>query len=297
MNGTSSSSSNGGRKHARPSSGYGRHSLFARVATALTTKAGSVGSSNNDTKDHGGDDEDADTSNNNKAKYTRKGRSRRRLHLTLQQQTALRYRIMVLIAVAACASVVSMGTLIVWNVFFSNQVQHQQGDQDQLHHVPYFHHHHSLDHEPLQFIFESAASKVRVIEDRARAWEELIKPLWVDDGAEKSAFESVLPNMQGNAVTRTNFLAYLFGQQRHKNFTEHHLRHQLLPAWLYYADQQVIENLHAGIQWIPAYLLPSLDGDISDAETDVNQAQSTHCSKYGFSSEESPSVAFLNDRY
>jgi hypothetical protein len=46
---------------------------------------------------------------------------------------------------------------------------------------------------------------------------------------------------------------------------------ELLRAWLHHADRQVRQNLHAGIQWVPEFLLPSLTGDISDAETDVDQ--------------------------
>jgi hypothetical protein len=247
---TTNSHANGngnGNGHMSSSSSYARRSLFSRVATALTSPNGSGSGSTRNNKKSNDSDHDND-------KYSRKGRSRKRLQLALQQ-------------LSSAARV--FGLMALGGVGFS--------------------------------LFYSSA-----IRDTTTALESLTDPLWVDQGGpavpaspidprnpdaaaisaamaaaaattpsvmlpDLSDFKTIIPQIPGNAVTRRDFLAKLFEEQRRYGFSEAHIM-KLMQAWLQQADQQLVQNLHSGNQWIPSFLLPTLEGDIRDAETVRDQA-------------------------
>jgi hypothetical protein len=221
-------------------SSYARRSLFSRVAMALTSTNGKVNGTSTKDNDHDND------------KYSRKGRSRKRLQLALQQRS---YTARV------------FGLMALGSVGFA-----------------------------LFYYF--------VLRDTRTTLERLTDPLWLDQGgpavpaspidpgnpdaaamAEAAAaattpsvtlpdlsdFKTIIPQIPGNAVTRRDFLVKLFEEQRREGFSEAHIM-KLMQTWLQQADRQLVQNLHSGNQWIPSFLLPTLSGDIYDAETYRDQA-------------------------
>jgi hypothetical protein len=276
MNGSSNAIPSG-----QPVSRYARRSLFSRVTTALTS-TDSNGSTSTTTNKSNNDKDSND-------KY-RKGRSRKRLQLALQQRS-FAARILGFIALG------SVGFALFWHLAVPETSTTGTTGPFPKYHYPH--------RNPLLTHWSPAVVPAPRTE---KALQKLTEPLWVDQGGptvpasavdpgnpdaaaaavavaaaaadtttttvtlpDRSDFKTIIPQIPGNAVTRRNFLARLFEQQRRKGFSKAHIM-KLLQAWLHQADQQLIQNLHGGNQWIPSFLLPTLTGDIRDAETVIDQA-------------------------
>jgi hypothetical protein len=228
------------------------------------------------------------------AKYKyRKGRIRKRSRLFLQQSRSHWSKSLSLSMVVVSLIVISFGALL-WLV----DVSLVPAEQRQLHYT----------NTATNYATTTTATTVLT----EKMFQSITEQLWQDqsivgvsvvhvgnsnsnsnsnssDNTNANNFAKVIQNNNvpgWNAVTSTNVLAKLFCLQRRSRstpkptpnkhpFTQDHLQ-KLVNEWSVQAISQVSQNLHAGMQWIPSYLLPTLSLSVTgesrntaDSDTDT----------------------------